>query len=95
LGSKAALTAPESDFSFTSESRHNSDIAGGPFRAITGSQLIYRSLRRRILHAKASRLYKQEAREVLVQPQYGTDRILGVCFWLTGKSKRNLINALK
>jgi hypothetical protein len=27
------------------------------------------------VHAKASRLYKQEAREVLGQPQYGTDRI--------------------
>jgi len=35
-------------------------------RAITGSQLISRSLRRCIFPAKASRLYKQEACEMLV-----------------------------
>jgi hypothetical protein len=46
--------------------------------------------------AKASRLYKQEVREVLVQPEYDTDRIFWApVFGLTGKSKRNLINALK
>jgi hypothetical protein len=30
--------------------------------------------------AKASRVYKQEACEMLVQPQYGTDRIFGRLF---------------
>jgi hypothetical protein len=37
VGSKAALTAKKSDFSFTSESGLKSDIAGGPFRAKSGS----------------------------------------------------------
>jgi hypothetical protein len=34
-GSKAALTAPKSNFRFTPESGLNSDIAGGPFGADT------------------------------------------------------------
>jgi hypothetical protein len=35
-GSKAALTAPKSDFRFTPESRLNSDIAACPKGATTG-----------------------------------------------------------
>jgi hypothetical protein len=37
LGSKAALTAPKSDFSFTPESGLRSDIAPCPKGAISGS----------------------------------------------------------
>src|SRR5712671_2137181 len=36
FGSKAALTAPKSDFRFTPESGLNSDIAPCPFRANNG-----------------------------------------------------------
>jgi hypothetical protein len=46
---------------------------------ITGSQLIFHFVGAFFL-AQAFRLYKQEAREVLVQPQYGTDRIFGCLF---------------
>ena len=59
---------------------------------ITGSQLISRSLVGAPFLAKASWLYKQDAREV---HRSRFDRIFGVCFGLTGKTKRNLINALK
>jgi hypothetical protein len=48
-------------------------------RAITGSQLISHFVGTFFL-AQASRLYKQEAREVLVSPQYGTDRNFGCLF---------------
>ncbi len=53
-------------FRFAPESGLMSDIAPCPFRAITGRQLISRSLVGAYFLAQASRLYKQEAREVLV-----------------------------
>src|SRR5258707_13607214 len=37
---KADLTAPKSDFRFTPESGLKTDIASGPFRAISGSHWI-------------------------------------------------------
>jgi hypothetical protein len=55
-------------------------MADGPVRAITGSQLIldyFVSACQSI-----SRLHNQKARELLVYPQYGTDRILGTYFWI-------------
>jgi hypothetical protein len=42
VGSKAALTAPKSDFRYALESGRNSDIAPCPFGATSG--LIYRSI---------------------------------------------------
>jgi hypothetical protein len=55
---------------------------------ITGSRLIYRSLRRRFLINKASR----PARFSFIAPIVIR---FGGCFGLTSESKRNLINALK
>jgi hypothetical protein len=58
-------------------------ITGRPLIAVTSS-------------AQSIQALRAAAREVLVSPRYGTDRIFGApIFGLTGKSKRNLINALK
>lgn len=59
--------------------RHQRSRDGSPpSSAISRSQLICRSLRRRIFLDKASRLYEQKASAVpvIVEPQYGTDRDL-------------------
>jgi hypothetical protein len=64
LGSKTEVSARPRDVCFTPQGRHQLSRLRRPFRAITGSQLISRSLVGAPFLAKASWLYKQDAREV-------------------------------
>jgi hypothetical protein len=62
--------------------------ATNPVEASIGSPYAWR-------HAKIPLPKGQEASGVFVSPNLGTDRIVGLYFALTGKSKRNLINAVE